>query len=89
MGELNYVESQDDVWVNNADIESHLKSFGMGRAPGKSKTDTPAKLLEGAFGWRIGSFKSEWALKLLRAGSKSQLPRGFLAGNRPFFVAGL
>lgn len=75
-------------WVSNEDIERHLKSFGMGCVPGKSRTDTPAKLLQGAFGWEVGSFKNEWTLKLLRSGSKSQLPRGFVPGNRAFFVDG-
>ncbi len=56
------------------------------RSPGKSRTNTPAKLLQGALGWRVGSFKNEWTLKLLRSGCKSQLPRGFVAGNRPVFV---
>lgn len=88
MSELNYVEPEDGIWVSNETIESHLKSIGMGSATGKSRTDTTAKLLQGVLGWPVGSFKNEWTLKLLRSGSKSQLPRGFVPGNRAFFVAG-
>lgn len=87
MSELRRSEPEDGIWVSRDDIERHMKSIGR-RAKGKSITDTPAKMLHGAFGWQIGSFKNEWALKLLRSGSKSQLPRGFVPGNRAFFVAG-
>ena len=83
---MKYIERNDRFWVSNETIERHLKFVGLGRATGKSKTDTQAKLLHGAFGWPVGSFKNEWTLKLLRSGSKSQLPRGFVPGNRAFAV---
>jgi hypothetical protein len=85
---MKHVERNDRFWVSNETIERHLKSVGLGRATGKSRTDTQAKLIQGAFGWPVGSFKNEWTLKLLRSGSKSRLPRGFVRGNRAIAVQG-
>ncbi len=85
---MKHVERNDRFWVSNETTEHHLKFVGLGRATGKSKTDTQAKLIQGAFGWPVGSFKNEWTLKLLRSGSKSRLPRGFVRGNRAIAVQG-
>lgn len=35
-----------------------------------------------------GGFKQFWTMKLMRSGSRCQLPRGFIKGRKPFYVAG-